>query len=819
MNYPTVSIVIVNFNGEGHLLTCLNSLVQLDYPTDRLEIIVVDNASQDDSVQLIKDKYPAVKIIENERNMGFAQGVNQGARASTAEYLALLNNDMKVHADWLEELIKVACSDRQIVCLGSKVLDWNGEKVDFIGSMMNFEGRGFQIDFGKQAKSEKDLEPRPMLFVNGGAMLVNREIFNRLGGFDEDFFAYYEDVDFGWRVWVCGYEVYYVPKSVVNHQHHGTSGKIGNEKLRLLYERNALYSIFKNYSWENLQRAFPAALLLLIKRVTLSLDINKEDYKIAVGTDENGHSEEISKESVSHLLAIDDFIENLPKLWKKREDVQAKRGRSDALIFRLFKGEFLSILSEREYQEAQMEVQKYFGIYEMFQQASRVKVLIISHEVVSEKMAGPAIRAWEFARVLSKDNDVTLAVPNKNSLKSSSFAVETYNSPSKLKKLAAKADVIICQGMILALNSYLARMNKPIVVDIYDPFILSLLEQHKESELKEREIEYKSSLDALLYQLSNGDFFICASEKQRDFWIGLLAATGRINPQTYDSDETFRSLIGIVPFGIPSNKPKSTREVVKGVFPGIKKTDKVVLWGGGIYNWLDPLTPIRAIKKISESRLDIKLVFMGLKHPNPCVPEMEMANKAVALAEELDLIDKYVFFNFGWVAYEDRQNYLLEADIGLSTHFEHIETRFSYRTRVLDCIWASLPIICTEGDAISQLVSNEKLGITVPADDSKKLEKAILDLIDQPNLYDKCCKNIEKAAVDHEWKNVLEPLIDFCRNPYFTTDKISQNNPSFSESSIGKSYYLSRAKQIYSNYGLIETIKRSSGFVKRRLKK
>ncbi len=128
-------------------------------------------------------------------------------------------------------------------------------------------------------------------------------------------------------------------------------------------------------------------------------------------------------------------------------------------------------------------------------------------------------------------------------------------------------------------------------------------------------------------QLRRGDFFLCASDKQRDFWLGQLAAVGRINPATYDGDENLEDLLAVVPFGVTDEPPRHTRPVLRGVVPGIGDDDKVILWGGGIYNWFDPLTLLRAVDKLRRRMPEVRLYFLGLKHPNPHVGEMRMADE------------------------------------------------------------------------------------------------------------------------------------------------------------------------------------------------
>jgi glycosyltransferase involved in cell wall biosynthesis len=265
---------------------------------------------------------------------------------------------------------------------------------------------------------------------------------------------------------------------------------------------------------------------------------------------------------------------------------------------------------------------------------------------------------------------------------------------------------------------------------------------------------------------------MCASEKQRDFWLGQLASLGRVNPVTYDQDKTLRSLIAIVPFGISDDPPVRSAPAMKGVVPGIGLDDRVILWGGGIYNWFDPLTLIRAIDSLRHRFPDLRLYFMGLRHPNPDVPQMQMATAAQALADKLKLTGKHVFFNEDWVAYEERQNFLLEADIGVSTHLDHIETAFSFRTRILDYLWAGLPIVATSGDALAQLVEDRSLGLAVPPGDVEALEETLARLLDDEALAKTCRENIAAVMPELVWSEALRPLVQFCRTPSRAPDLV-----------------------------------------------
>src|SRR5262249_10214245 len=156
---------------------------------------------------------------------------------------------------------------------------------------------------------------------------------------------------------------------------------------------------------------------------------------------------------------------------------------------------------------------------------------------------------------------------------------------------------------------------------------------------------------------------------------------------------------------------------LKGVVPGIGVDDKVILWGGGIYNWFDPLTLLRALDKLRIRVPEVRLYFLGLRHPNPHVPEMRMAVETQRLADDLGLTGTHVFCKEGGVEYAARQNYLLDADVGVSTPLDHVETEFSFRTRILDYFWAGLPVVATAGDALGDLIEERQVGLTVPAED------------------------------------------------------------------------------------------------------
>lgn len=430
-----------------------------------------------------------------------------------------------------------------------------------------------------------------------------------------------------------------------------------------------------------------------------------------------------------------------------------------------------------------------------------LRVLVITHDPLGENLSGPGIRALEIARTLAERHSVTVATPLPPALPDDrcEFAQYSFDRPESLKAIAEQAAVLVVQGVTLSRFPLLATLRAPIVADLYCPFTIEHLEmsasrpgmaaalaaldepggERAEFDLDTIEADVEGILAAQNTLLALGDFFVCASERQRDFWIGALHTAGRINLRTYAQDPTLRSLIDVVPFGLPDS-PFPTggdrygvgaeSRVLKGVRPGIHANDQVLLWAGSILDWQDPETLVRAVASIALRRADVKLFFMGTRHPNPQVPPMRAVGRTMKLAQELGVLDKFVFFN-DWVPYVDRWRYLAEADLGLSTHRDHLETHLSFRTRMLDYFWAGVPIVCTHGDVFASLVADRGLGRVVPPEDPEALASAIERLLADPAERARCHERLLAIAEEFRWRRVVAPLVRYCDAPHFAADR------------------------------------------------
>jgi glycosyltransferase involved in cell wall biosynthesis len=376
-------------------------------------------------------------------------------------------------------------------------------------------------------------------------------------------------------------------------------------------------------------------------------------------------------------------------------------------------------------------------------------------------------------------HSVTIAGIGNTDIEEPGITILPPISHREFAALARSQDAIVLEGLALARHGILRRLDVPLIVDLYDPFPLALLEQEAAQPMSEQVTRANRVRNALKDMLTVGDFFICASERQRDLWIGSLILAKRVDPAIWKVDKTLRHLIDVVPFGVSSDPfPGRTLGTRKALGLGLQASDLVLLWGGGIYNWFDPLTLVRAVARVAATIPNVKLVFMSTSHPHERVPErMWMTARTRELSDSLGLTGVNVLFNEGWVAYKDRRLWLAAADCGVSTHFEHAETRYSFRTRVLDYLWAGLPIICTEGDVLADMVRDQHLGWVVPPADEGALVEAILVLAEDASQRAAIGASVRKAASEATWPLVTAPLVRFCENPYRTTS-IGSRRPS-----------------------------------------
>jgi glycosyltransferase involved in cell wall biosynthesis len=398
------------------------------------------------------------------------------------------------------------------------------------------------------------------------------------------------------------------------------------------------------------------------------------------------------------------------------------------------------------------------------------RLLLISNDVVDTRMAGSGLRYWEMARALASKLDVTLAMPD-HGLPGEGFTTHIYGRKqwSSIEPAVSQAEVLLFDGNLFEQFPKLAACGRPLILEAANTYSFETLHQFSAQSLENQMASFNIKLEIIRRVGLAGDFLFCANQRQRDYWLGVLNALGRINPATYGADETLYQLIDIVPFGLPSREPEHTEPVMKGIIPGIEPTDKVVLWGGGLWQWLDPLSLVRAVAQVSVDHPNLRLVFPGTRHPNPIIADMPMLKQTRDLCDRLGLTGKVTFFG-DWAPYHLWPSFLLEADIGASIHLDTLETRFAYRTRMLDYIWAGLPMVVTGGDTTSEMVKTHSLGAVVSPGDEQAIAAAITRLLETPNLREAYRERFERVRRDLTWEKVCEPIAQFCDQPHFAPD-------------------------------------------------
>jgi glycosyltransferase involved in cell wall biosynthesis len=401
------------------------------------------------------------------------------------------------------------------------------------------------------------------------------------------------------------------------------------------------------------------------------------------------------------------------------------------------------------------------------------RVLVITGAKVGTRMAGPAIRATSIARVLAADgHDVVLATTSTldPDYRDDAFRVVALRpgDDAAFAALEREAQLIVFQGHGMEQFPALATTDRVVVADAYDPMHLEMLEQGREQPRATWDMLVRSRVALLNQQLSRADLVLCASERQRALYLGQLAALGRVSPTTYEHDPHLECLIAVAPFGLDAAAPQHTRPALREVVGGVDKDSRILLWGGGIYSWFDPLALIRAVHALAARRPRTKLVFLGTQHPG--VEPMGIVKDAMDLAEELGVLGNSVVFNEDWVPYEERGSFLVEADAGVSTHHAHVETEFSFRTRILDYLWAGLPMVVTAGDTFADLVEAEGLGMVVDAGDQEGLEAALEKVLYDEDFAREARKRVEAVRNRFQWERTLEPLRRIAREPRRAAD-------------------------------------------------
>ncbi|GEJ56380.1 glycosyltransferase [Anaeromyxobacter diazotrophicus] len=382
-----------------------------------------------------------------------------------------------------------------------------------------------------------------------------------------------------------------------------------------------------------------------------------------------------------------------------------------------------------------------------------MKVVWHCADRVGAEMAGPGIRVVELARRLAARHEVTLVAAGATSLSGEPFCTAEY-APATLREVTREADALVTQGFGFPLATAL-RLRGRLVLDLYDPVQLEQLAQFGPSPTASQRLSLGYVRARLRALLARADHVLCASPTQRAFWLGWLGAVGRLGPAALAEDPDARKLLAVVPFGLPEAPPQPGDGPLRRAF-SIPASAPVALFWGGLWDWMDPALAVKAVAALRDQGRELHLVFLGGARPGgdtmrAAATEAREAVRALGLEDRVHFLDR-------WVPYAERGALLLEADLAVTAHRPSLEAELAFRTRLLDCLWARLPVACTRGDTLALDAEREGWGAAADAGDAQGLARAMLALLD-PASRERARAAAGQASERYRWSRSAETVL------------------------------------------------------------
>jgi glycosyltransferase involved in cell wall biosynthesis len=439
-----------------------------------------------------------------------------------------------------------------------------------------------------------------------------------------------------------------------------------------------------------------------------------------------------------------------------------------------------------------------------------MRILVLARTPIGTRVSSPGIRYLNLARVLREalpDAEVVLASPPVASEDMIEGIELIQYEPRRAASVVRGFDVVISMSFPVAVVLASVLRRRPLLVlDFFSQFYVEWMEMGRDlyrglhRRLWTRAVQIYANL-----QLQTADYILCANERQRDGYVGVLGALGRLTPRVYDADPSLRRLIDVAPHGLRPEPPKARRRLSEGAVPGIGPDDRLLLWLGGILYWYDPITLLRALARLRDKHPEAKLLFLGSSYPGGSeLGQGVRYREAVAEAQRLGLLNTGVFFHDAWLPHEAVVEYLAAADVAVTTYFTNAETRFAHRTRFMDFIWARIPLVCTEGDVLADEVRDRVWGLTVRERDEDGLFAAMTRLIEDEGFASRCRANLEAAARELTWEAAFAPLVAYLKQP--------DGPRALGETRSARRFAILRAA---ASYGLARALEKAAGRVRR----
>lgn len=358
-------------------------------------------------------------------------------------------------------------------------------------------------------------------------------------------------------------------------------------------------------------------------------------------------------------------------------------------------------------------------------------VVVATPDVVGSRMAGPGIRAFCFARELAKHFSVELVAQHADDFAEGRGLSVKMSGTRDGRAAIRNASVVISQPTGEVLRSI--RKQSRFIVDLFDPVLLELHELYGSNPRARQRLHQFMERLRLDMSLRRGDLFLVAAPRQIDYYEALLGATAG----------DFRSRCVVVPFGCDEFEAAAAKD-----------DPAVVVWNGGVWEWLDPDTAVQAVRTVNRDGVPARLMFLGSRRPSADQTGAQLSRAS------LQTVESEVTFHSEWVPYEERGRWLTRCKVAIMLHRRTPEAEFSVRTRVFDAIAARLPVIATRGGFAAELVEKYDIGRVVEPSDADGVAAALRELLVDDDLYRRCVINMKPVAEMFRWDRVVQPICE-----------------------------------------------------------
>ncbi len=748
MSAPRASLIISTWNGRHLLETCLPRVLRaVEQEGGDHEVIVVDDASRDDTVEFLRQRFPQVRVVALKRNLRFAGANNAAARAARGEVLVFLNNDMLVAADFLRPLLR-HFEDAAVFAATARIEmapTWAG------GGMVRETGLvrarfedGFFVLRHDEPLSE---DPITVLYAGGGSSAVRRDRLLQLDGFDRLFRPFYfEDLDVSYRAQKMGWRVVFEPRSRMVHQHRQTNSprNFPGGYVDLMFGKNSLL-----FTWK-----------VLTDRGLLGEHFRSLWWRLL-------HPRADPRLGACFLRAA----AQLPELLVKR-----RRARAGLL------------LTDREAMaraaSAPAEEAADGGAVPYGSTGTGKRVLVIGFAPLpferEERLGALCFRTWHVTQaLLAAGHEVTLAAcrmtgaykdesrrPPVLRFRGSHFSY--YSAAPGVFEEGELLQSIHDRGRpeaIVAVHAHSARAasrlasEAPLWADLNG---YAMTEAQARAAVAGDEEAMAEAWEQERAALARADAFSVVSMRQKYAVIGELAALGRLTGKNYGED-----VVHYMPNAIEDSPYRHRERVVRGKLIGAG--DFAILWSGGYNTWTDVDTLFEGV--VGAMREEPRLRFVSLGGAMPGRDE-ETFYRFRRRVEESEFAERFVFA--GWVPSEVVPNYYFECDAGINIDRFSYEMLIGCRYRILDMLRAGLPVLTTLGTEVSHIVRDEGLGVTFPPGEAAGLTEAILTLARDESQRRRCAERGKEYVFRHRAvEKVMKPLQRWAAEPKVSPDRLA----------------------------------------------